>query len=139
MGHSTASGRRNEPARPATVERVEANEALAPTTGMRITKVAEQGFESAYQQARRWFREHPDDEDNLSIKPDFGERGYVSMQTLRGVQAKINSAQRTLDMDVRLGVGSEEKNRQLRKALNAVQRGLNSSYRQHRDFWDGNF
>ena len=139
MGHSTTSGRRNEPARPAMAERVDANEALASTPGLRITKVAEQGFESAYQQARRWFREHPDDEDNLSIKPDFGDRGYVSMQTLRGVQAKINSAQRSLDMDVRLGVGSEERNAQLRKAINAVQRGLNSSYRQHRDFWDGNF
>lgn len=138
MGHSTASGRRNEPAKPVLADRVAANEALSPKPGMKITKIAETEFEAAYRNARQYVRSYGAEEaSNLSIKPNFNS--YVSMQTLRGVQAKINSEQRNIERDLKLGIITQEEARDLRAALNTIQRGLNSSYKQHRDFWDGNF
>lgn len=43
-----------------------------------------------------------------------------------------------LERDERMGLSYESTPRR-RAALNALQRGLNRSYQQHRDFWDGNF
>ena len=142
MGHSTASGRTRESS-PANapqglVERVAATEALNPRRGERVTKVAQQVFNEEYTRARVYFKNWPDSiNEQISFAIDFPS-GYVSAQTLRGVQALINSEQANLERDERMGLSHESTPRR-RAALNALQRGLNRSYQQHRDFWDGNF
>ena len=120
--------------------RVDALSELQPKTGMRITKVAEQAFNETYYQARKYVKTWDDESaQTVSIRTDFGERGYVSLQTLRGVQAKLNTAYHSLDIDRRLGVSTEEELRKRRLALNAVQRGLNWTYVHHRKYWKGEF
>lgn len=141
MGHSTSSGRTRESA-PAgaqgLAERVTATEALTPKQGERITKVARKVFDERYTSARVYFKEWPDSiNERISFQIDF-PGGYASAQTLRGVQALINTEQNNLEREERLGLSFESTPRR-RAALNALQRGLNYAYQQHRDFWDGNF
>ena len=120
--------------------RVDALSELQPKTGMRITKVAEQAFNETYYQARKYVKTWDDESaQTVSIRTDFGERGYVSLQTLRGVQAKLNTEYHSLDIDRRLGISTEEELRKRRWALNAVQRGLNRAYVEHRKYWKGEF
>lgn len=116
-------------------EQVQANSELKPNPGMRITNVAQEAFEENYRNVRNGMRNFGVEE-NMSTPIDFGERGYVSLQTLKGIQAKITSEQRNLDMDIKLGVISAEKARNNRAALNALQRGLNYTYAQHREYWN---
>ena len=143
MGHSTASGRTRESssagnAQQGLVDRVAATEALSPRRGERVTKIAQQVFNEEYTRARVYFKNWPDSiNEPISLAIDF-PNGYVSAQTLRGVQALINSEQANLERDERMGLSYESTPRR-RAALNALQRGLNRSYQQHRDFWDGNF
>ena len=141
MGHSTSSGRTREAA-PASAqglaERVTATEALTPKQGERVTNVARRVFEDEYTRARVYFRNWPDSiNEQISFQIEF-PGGYVSAQTLRGVQALINTEQGNLERDERMGLFHESTTRR-RAALNALQRGLNRAYQQHRDFWDGNF
>lgn len=116
-------------------ERVQPNSELQANPGMRITKVAQEAFEENYRNVRNGMRNFGVEE-NISTPIDFGERGYVSLQTLKGIQAKITSEQRDLDMDIKLGILSTEKARTYRAALNALQRGLNYTYTQHKDYWN---
>ena len=143
MGHGTSSGRTRE-STPATnapqglVERVAATESLTPRRGERVTKVAQKVFDEEYTRARVYFKNWPDSiNEQISFTLSF-PGGYVSAQTLRGVQALINSAQAGLERDERMGLSFESTPRR-RAALNALQRGLNRAYQQHRDFWGGNF
>ena len=108
---------------------------LQPTKGMKITKIAQKAFDDTYRDARRYVNTWGDDNNKLAIRTDFGEHGFVSLHTLRGVQALINSEVKNLDMDEKLGVLDKEKLRKRRIALRSVQRGLNLSYKQHKEYW----
>ncbi len=108
---------------------------LQPTPRMKITQVAEKAFSSTYYDARRYIDTWDDKDRNLSFHIDFGEHGYVSIRTLRGVQAKINSEYKHLDMDEKFKLRSKEELRKRRLALDAMQRGLNYSYAQNKEFW----
>lgn len=134
-GNGSAGGRRSGGQVTSVPEQVQANSELKPNPGMRITNVAQEAFEENYRNVRNGMRKFGVEE-NISTPIDFRERGYVSLQTLKGIQAKITSEQRNLDMDIKLGVVSAEKARVNRAALNALQRGLNYTYTQHREYWN---
>lgn len=53
----------------------------------------------------------------------------MSKQALRGVQALINTEKEYIDLDVELGVLTQEKAQKHRAALNAVQKTLNKQYK----------
>ena len=110
---------------------------LNPTPKMKITKVAEQAFDKTYLEARKLTKQWSEHEAlGMSVQPNFGNRGYVSIQTLRGIQAKLNSEYRILETDKNLGISDYEELRKRKIALNMVQRGLNYSYNKHKKYWN---
>lgn len=108
---------------------VEGIQELQPTSKTTITKVGKAAFEKTYTEARGWVRDrHITEEDQLTVRVDFGENSHASLNTLRGIQALIKSERKNIERSVELGVTDKKKAEAKRVALNAVQRGLNLTY-----------
>lgn len=90
------------------------------------TKNAEEAFKYIYTTARKLIR-RGDDAD--TIAGGFNYKGddtpALSIQALKGIQAKINSERNNLKMDLQLGISSKEEVDTKMKALDIVQRTLN--------------
>ena len=107
---------------------------MALKQGQRVTNRAVELFDRTYTEARsnvEFYKRFDDFGDKL-LQPIFVdiEKGesYPSLFTLKGIQAKINSERRNIEMALKLNVITNDKAEQKRKALNAVQRGLNRFY-----------
>lgn len=105
---------------------------LEPNNQTRVTKRAREQFEKAYTSARvmvKSDREYGHSSDRNIEEPFYEDRHSLpSLNSIRSVQALINSEKKSIDTSEKLGIISKEKAQQKREALNAVQRGLNRRY-----------
>lgn len=125
MGGRGNSGSRNNSSAP--VEFKYAEPVLEP---LKPTKYAKEIFDHNYREARqlvdRFGESQPFEMSNLYWTDD---NPAMSKQALRGVQALINRERENIDLDVELGVFTQEKAQKHRAALNAVQKTLNKQYK----------
>lgn len=93
------------------------------------TKNAEDAFNYIYRNARKLAAQEDADKIDM-IAGGFNYKGdetpVLSEQALRGIQSKINSERKDLELDLELGVLSREDVQVRSKALDIVQRTLNS-------------
>lgn len=108
---------------------VEGQPGLQPTNNTRVTKVGKAAFQDAYTEARKWIRDRNlTEDDKLTVRPESGDGKIMSLNSLRGIQALINSERKNVDRSLKLGVFDKKKAASNKMALNAVQRGLNQTY-----------
>lgn len=105
------------------------NPALSLTTGASITKTAQRKFEELYTEARGYVRdarERGESPKSFSVGYHSSEtEKSPSVQTLKGIQALINSGHRNVDNSKKFGVANQESARDRHTALNAVQKAIN--------------
>lgn len=95
------------------------------------TKYSEEIFEKNYSQARVFVKQYKQF-NNLtnfalsSLYWDDENQKTISMRDLKGVQRKINAEKRSIDWDLRHDIITEERAKELKIALNAVQKTLNT-------------
>lgn len=91
------------------------------------TKVSDEAFKYIFRNAKKLARDGRTDVD--MIAGGFNYKGddtpVLSLQALRGIQARINSQKSEIQLDVELGVISKEEGKMEMQALEIVQRTLN--------------
>ena len=100
------------------------------------TKNAEDAFKHIYYSARKLVKNGENADKIDTIAGGFNYKGddtpVLSLQALKGIQAKINSTKSDIGLDVELGVITKEQGESELKALMIVQRTLNAKVKERK-------
>ena len=109
---------------------VKPEEGLKVTTGMRSTPLADKAYAATYRKAAKFLELHKVKEvKSHTIPMEFGKRETVSLQTLRGVQYKIDKERQKITRSLKAEKISKKDATRRRRILNMMQRGLNYAYK----------
>jgi len=112
---------------------VKPEKGLEVSTGLRLTPLAEKSCLVNYRKAEKFVATHKVKEVTGHEHPmEFGKRNSVSLQTLKGVQSRINKERQKITRSLKAEKITKKEATRRRRILNMMQRGLNRAYNKHK-------